>query len=74
MKDDIVIEAYKQIIKAQETTIDSLLAVIQSQEQVICQINSPPTTITGGSYPSNVPPNTWYSTGSNPLQPKRKDK
>lgn len=41
-KDDIVIKAYKEIIKAQESTIDSLLAVIKSQEQVITHIKTDP--------------------------------
>lgn len=44
-KDDPVIEAYKEIIKAQEQTINSLLAVIESQGQVISHIKYPPVSV-----------------------------
>lgn len=45
------IQAYKAIIEAQATTIESLLAVIKAQEQVITSQQIPPIKIgTGTKY------------------------
>lgn len=50
MKDNQIIKAYQAIIKAQESTIDSLLGVIESQSQVISGMENPPAKLTFTSY------------------------
>lgn len=49
-KDDLIIEAYKEIIAAQQKTIDSLLAVIKSLENYHTTTTTPYYTITGSIY------------------------